>query len=200
MYHVGIRSGLKDATGVASTYNSDYYWYFIAGQAEDGIAPQVTAVSPGEGANNVGINSRVHIRFDESVNPISFLGEDADLPLAQTPSPDARYYSLSFSDLNREVVYVPHEPWPVSSDVTVTVATQEDYAGNVVQSSSHTFHTVNGPDTTAPAIEEWSTVASATNVPVNAVFKVRLNEAVDPITVTAGTFYLYDTVTGNMLR
>jgi hypothetical protein len=194
-YYVGVRSGLKDAAGIASTYDSDYSWFFTASQAEDGIAPQLTALSPGEGANNVGINSRVHIRFDESINPISFLGDDVDLPLAQALiNYDARYYSLSFSDLNREVVYVPHEPWPVSSDVTFTVTTPEDYAGHLVQSTSHTFHTINGPDTTEPVAEEWSIASDATNVPVNAVLKVSLNEAIDPITVTANTFYLYDVV------
>jgi len=105
-YYIGVRSGLKDATGVASTYSSDYNWYFTAGQAEDGIAPKVTALSPTEGATNVGINNRISIRFDEAVSPISFLGEDADLPLAQTPNYDARSYSLSFSDTNRQVTYL----------------------------------------------------------------------------------------------
>jgi hypothetical protein len=195
-YYIGVRSGLKDATGVASTYYYDYNWYFTAGQTEDGIAPKVTALSPTDGATHVGINNRVSIRFDESVSPISFLGDDADLPLAQTPNSDARTYSLSFSDTNRQVTYLPHEPWPAASDVTVTVATPEDYAGHTVASTSHTFHTLNGPDTSAPTIEDWSIASSATNVPVNAAFKVRLNEAVDPVTVTAGSFYLYDAVTG----
>jgi hypothetical protein len=195
-YYIGVRSGLKDATGAASTYNYDYYWSFTAGQAQDGIAPQVTALSPTEGATNVGINNRISMRFDESVSPISFLGEDADLPLAQTPNSDARYYSLSFSDTNRQVTYLPHEPWPAASDVTVTVATPEDYAGHTVQSVSHTFHTMNGPDTTIPSVTAWSYANNAINVPVNASFKIQISEAVDPVSVNASTFYIYDTVLG----
>ncbi|WP_262967382.1 Ig-like domain-containing protein, partial [Methylobacter psychrophilus] len=178
------------------SYNSDYQWTFIAGLSEDGIAPKVTALSPTEAATNIGINSRISVRFDEAVNPISFLGDYTDVPLTQTLSSDARYYSLSFSDSNRQVTYLPHDPWPVDSNVTVTVTTPEDYAGHPVTGSSHTFQTANGPDTTAPTVDEWSIVASATNVPVNTVFKVRLNEAVDPMTVTTETFRLYDTVTG----
>ncbi|WP_262966154.1 Ig-like domain-containing protein, partial [Methylobacter psychrophilus] len=195
-YYIGVHSGLKDAAGVASSYNSDYQWTFIAGLSEDGIAPKVTALSPTEAATNIGINSRISIRFDEAVNPISFLGDDTNVPLAQTLSSDARYYSLSFSDSNRQVTYLPHDPWPVDSNVTVTVTTPEDYAGHPVTITSHTFQTANGPDTTAPIVDEWSIVASATNVPVNTVFKVRLNEAIDPMTVTTETFRLYDTVTG----
>ncbi|WP_198159225.1 Ig-like domain-containing protein, partial [Methylomonas lenta] len=195
-HYMGIRSGLKDAGGTNSTQISDYNWYFTTSQTEDGIAPKVTALSPTEGATEVGINNRISIRFDESVSPISFLGDDVDLPLAQVPNYDARTYSLSFSDSNRQVTYVPHEPWPVDSDVTVTVATPEDYAGHVVESAAHTFHTINGPDTAAPTVEEWSIISNATNVPVNAVFKVRFSEAIDPVSVTESSFYLSDTVTG----
>ncbi|MBD9358871.1 Ig-like domain-containing protein [Methylomonas albis] len=195
-YYVGIRSGLKDAGGTTTEQASDYNWSFRTGDAEDGIAPKVTALSPADAATNVGINNRISIRFDEAVSPISFLGDDVDLPLAQVPNSDARYYSLSFSDNNRQVTYVPHEPWPADSDVTVTVDQAEDYAGHLVTPLSHTFHTANGPDTTAPTIEEWSFVSGATNVPVNAIFKVRLSEQVDPVSVNDSSFYLYDNVTG----
>ncbi|UOA08748.1 Ig-like domain-containing protein [Methylobacter sp. S3L5C] len=194
-YYIGVHSGLKDATGVASNYNSDYQWSFVVGLSEDGLAPKVTALSPTEAATNIGINSRISIRFDEAVNPISFLGDDTELPLTQTLTSDARY-SLSFSDTNRQVTYLPHDPWPAGSNVTVTITTPEDYAGHRVTSNSHTFHTANGPDTTAPSVDEWSIVSNASNVPVNTVFKIRLNEAIDPITVTTETFRLYDTVTG----
>jgi hypothetical protein len=198
-YYIGIRSGLKDATGVAANYNSDYQWSFTVGLSEDGITPKVTALSPTEAATNIGINSRISIRFDEAINPISFLNEDADLPLAQTPTSDARYYSLNFSDANRQVTYLPHAPWPAGSNVTITVTTPEDYAGHTVTSTNHTFHTSNGPDTTAPILDEWSIASNAINVPVNAVFKVRLNEAIDPITVTTGTFRLYDPINGQTI-
>ncbi|MBV5280751.1 MAG: Ig-like domain-containing protein, partial [Actinobacteria bacterium] len=136
-YNVAISTGLKDATG--TPYSGFGNYNFSAGLDVDGMAPKVVALTPTDGATNVGINSKMTMRFDEPVSPISFLGADADLPLAQTPTPyeDARYYSLSFTDDNRQVSYVPHEPWPASSDVTVTVASPEDYAGHPIQSVSH---------------------------------------------------------------
>ncbi|WP_427501178.1 Ig-like domain-containing protein [Methylomonas sp. MED-D] len=197
-YQIGIRAGVKDASGAESTYNSDYLWYFATavGATADSIAPKVTALSPIDGAGQVGINNRVSIRFDEAVSPLSFLGDDGDQPLAQVPNYDARSYSLSFSDGNRQVSYLPHEPWPVDSDVTLTVDQPQDYAGNAVVSRSSQFSTGNGPDTASPSVVEWSMAASATNVPVNAVFKARMSEAIDPVTVNDGGLYLYDTVTG----
>ncbi|WP_445370981.1 Ig-like domain-containing protein [Methylomonas sp. HW2-6] len=197
-YQIGIRAGVKDASGVAATYNSDYVYYYstAADALEDTVAPKVTALSPADGAEQVGINNRISMRFDESVNPISFLSDDPDLPLAQVPNYNASTYSLNFSDSNRQVTYIPHEPWPADSDVTVAVDKAEDYAGNLVTPLSHTFHTANGPDTAAPAVVEWSMAESATDVPVNAVLKVRLNEAIDPVSVTDSSFYLYDYTTG----
>lgn len=194
-YYIGLRSGLKDVDGSESEQTNNN-WYFTTGLSEDGIAPKITRLSPGEGAKHVGIGKSIFIRFDEAISPISFLNDDPDLPPAQTPYFDARYTSLYLSDGNRQVSYVPNEPWPADSDVTFTVSTPEDFAGHTVQSTSRTFHTANGPytDTLAPTVDEWNIAADATNVPVNAVFKARLNGEVDPVTVTENTFYLYDTV------
>jgi hypothetical protein len=196
-YYVNLTGEVKDLSGQAVT---NYYWYWYvsipAVATADGTGPRVLSLNPPSGATDVGINTHVLIRYDEAVNPLSFLGDDPDQPLAQPGGSDARLYSLSFSNGNKQVAYIPHQPWPAQTDVTFTAPAAEDYAGNAAQPASSTFRTLNGPDTTAPQVVDANILSNATNVPVNAVVKVRLNKAIDPATVTADTFYLYDTATG----
>ncbi|WP_347986704.1 Ig-like domain-containing protein [Methylomonas sp. AM2-LC] len=198
-YYYGVFTGVKNASGVASTYNSAYYWAFTAGQAVDAMTPQVLSLNPRDGASNVGINNHVDISFNEAINPLSMLPDNADIPLAQDTGGDARTYSLNFSNGNTQVSYVPHEPWAAASTVTLTVSTPQDYAGQTVQSVTHTFKTANGPDYSTPTVSNWGFVNNVTNVPVNAIFNVKISTPVDPISVTASTFYLYDNVTGQHL-
>ena len=194
-YAVGIRRGLKDATGVESEQLGDYNWYFTVAASEDIKPPRIEGLSPGDGMSNVGSNSRIGMRFDEAINPLSLLGDDADLPLAQTDRyEDARGYSLNFGEQNRYVVYQPHEPWPANSDVELTVAAVEDYAGHVAPSLQHRFHTAMGADLQSPWSDEWSFYRNATDVPVNAFLQLRVNEVLDPLSVTDGSFLLYETL------
>ncbi|MBV5280752.1 MAG: Ig-like domain-containing protein, partial [Actinobacteria bacterium] len=43
-------------------------------------------------------------------------------------------------------------------------------------------------------VTAWSYANYATDVPVNASFKLEISEAVDPVSVNASTFYLYDSL------
>lgn len=190
-YKYMINEGVQDTYGRSITTGTNnsaaYTWAFQTDISTDVIAPQVVSIRPAEGAKQVGTNSRLYIRFDERINPISFLPDDADVPFAQPASQykdNNQYISLNFSDDNHTVTYLPHEPWPADTDVTLTVATAEDYAGNVVKSASQIFHTANGPDLTKPTVEQWSVVYNATNVPVNSVFKLFLSEPVVPASVS----------------
>lgn len=199
-YAVGIRSGLKDTEGKAATQISDSLWYFTTSQTEDDIVPQVTGLVPPANASDVGINDWVGIRFNEPVDPISFLLDDADSPLAQVSSAnnlDAQSgYSLSFSDNNRQVSYIPSEPWAADSDVTLTVSTPADYAGNTVNTTSETFHTGNAPDIIQPSVSGWGIPPYATGIPLNAVFKLLINEPVNGLSVTANSASLSDANSG----
>jgi len=185
-YYVQTAAGIKDLDGQAA---GSYFFYFTtnATATADTVAPKVLAMSPPSGSTNVGINGHVHVRFDESMDPISLLPAQLQ----------TTYESLLWGDNNREVEFMRHQPYAANTPVTESVAGVTDTAGNPVSApNSVTFTTGNGPDFAVPQITDGTPFNGATNVPVNAVIKLRFNEPLDPVSVNASTAYLYDTTVG----
>ena len=184
-YYVHLTDGLLDREGQAVPAACCYYLSTAAGA--DTQAPKVVTMSPPTGSTNVGVNGHVHVQFDEAVNPLSLLGDELRTV----------YGSLSWQDGNRSVEFVRHQPYAVNSEVTETVSGVEDYAGNAVSAPhSVTFRTGGGPDFVAPQLESGTPYNGATNVPVNAVLKLRFNEALDPVSVNGATSYVYSSQDG----
>ena len=184
-----VANSIKDLDGQAA---SGYFLYFVtsAVAGADTQAPKVIRMSPPGGSTNVGINGHVHVLFDEPINPISLLSDQ------QTTT----YGSLFWSDTNRNLEFVRHQPYAVNTQITESVAGMEDAAGNSVSTpNSVTFTAGSGPDFTPPQDTDHAPFTSATNVPVNAVIKIGFNEPIDPVSVNASTTYLYDTQTGEHL-
>ncbi|MCP5009499.1 MAG: Ig-like domain-containing protein, partial [Aestuariibacter sp.] len=93
-------------TGVSDIYgnvlpNRYAYFYMDDAAIEDLVAPTVEAMSPVDGATDVGINAQVHMRFSEAINPLTFNPELEDTLLQ----------SVSFSSSNTALTYIPHEPF-----------------------------------------------------------------------------------------
>jgi len=179
-YYVRLRYTIQDTDGDNLYY--DYYTYFNTGAAaiEDTQAPTVTAFSPANGSTNVPLNTVYHAHFDERVSPLSF-------PL------DSRL-NVAFSSDDRHVTYLPASVWLTpSTPVTETLPNLHDYSGNAIAPTSSTFTTGTGVTFDRPNSIMHSPAAE-TIVPINAVFEVLMDRPIDPASVTADTFYVYDTV------
>jgi large repetitive protein len=184
-YAVQLLTGLRDTQGQSLATARTFSFSTNAIAAADTVAPRIVALGPPDGATGIGINAQVHARFDEPIN---------SLTLALTPG-QARFGSVFWSDNNREVRYVRHAPYASNTAVTESVATAEDYAGNVLAGpNSTTFTTAAGPDTSADPTFELSPPTGTVGVPVNAVVKLRFAEQLDPVSVHAGSMQVRDTV------
>jgi hypothetical protein len=178
---VGGASGIKNTNGQALSGSPQYYFTVPAGAVADTVAPKVVAIGPPDGSTNVGINGHVHVRFDEPVNPISLYPDQ----------PETTYGSLLWSDGNRSVEFARHEPYAPNTLITESVALIQDLGGNgVAAPNSVAFRTGSRPDFTDPTIEDGTPFNGATNVPVNAVVKLRFSEPVDPASLNSGSMYL----------
>ena len=181
--YVQFTAGIQDTDGQALGSPCCYYFYTAADAVADEVAPQVEALSPADGATNVGINGYVHARFDEPMNPLSLWPEQ----------PQTGYESLYWASDNRSVEFMRHDPYPANSTVSESVAGVEDYAGNAVAApNSTTFSTGAAPDFTAPTLIEGTPFNGATNVPVNALLQLRFSEPLDPVSIHPDSAYLYD--------
>ncbi|WDE13108.1 Ig-like domain-containing protein [Thalassomonas haliotis] len=180
-YTVNLDYRIEDTDGDRQYYNRSFGFTTGAQAVEDQQRPVVLAMSPATGMDNVGINPRYHVRFDEKINPLSF--------------PATTDKSVSFASSNQEVLYHRYSPLPVSSEHTETVSGILDYAGNPVMAHSETFTTGESPDVTRPNYSTYVPVANST-VATNARVTWVMNEVIDPLSINSGNFYVQDTYDG----
>ena len=189
-YFYHLTSGVLGTNGLAMSEND---LYFITGNGTDTTVPTVVSVSPPNGSTNVGDNVEVHVVFSKPVDPLTVGASTIQLSGGgKTQVADA----ISFGNNNQDVVLVPHGPLPDNTVMTITIAGVTDGVGNAVTAHTTTFRTGSGPDLAAPAVVGENPFSSETNVPVNAMVQLQMNETVDPGTVNTNTLLVQDGTTG----
>jgi hypothetical protein len=192
-YSIQTTTGVRGANGLAQTNAGS--WYFVTGTATDTIAPSVTAVTPPQASTGVGDNARIVIRFNEPVNPLTV--NAATVAIASELGPIDT--SVSLGNGNRDAYLTPNGILPDGQDVSITIAGVTDAAGNAVTDMTTHFSVGAGPDLVSPIVTSTNPVSGLTGVPTNVVIALRFNEPIDPATVNAGTFVIYDNSTGQQV-
>ena len=177
---VEVRSGLSDIYG-NEIGNQSHLFYTATNAIDDSVAPTVESSTPVDGSENIGINTQVHMRFSEVMNPLSFT------PVLE----ETLYQSVSYASNNRSLTYIPHEPFAADSTITVDAPAMTDSAGNTLVPYNTEFITRSGLDLSAPSVLQV-TPASNEVVDVNAVLQVRFNEPVILESINSDTVRVYD--------
>jgi YD repeat-containing protein len=168
---------------------------FTTGSSPDTVVPTIVAFSPPNGSTNVGDNASIRLLFSKPINPVTVNSSTIQISGGGTSVvPD----SISFSNNNQMVLLVPHAPLPDSTVMTMTLSGITDVAGNAVAPQTTQFTTGAGPDVVAPILLwtsplEQNAYQAPTNVPLNAVVQLEVNEPVDPGTVNSTTFSVTNT-------
>ena len=149
----------------------------------DDRIPQVLALSPPDGQQDVGVNPYYAVRFDEA---IATLGASALGNMA----------SLQLSEDDTVVRYARLGSLAPDSEVTETIPGFTDLSGNGIPDTSTTFTTTDGPDLVAGVVTSVSVESNAQNVALNPILAREFSEPLDPVSVTESGVYLYDTSTG----
>src|ERR1051325_8104036 len=76
-------SGIIGTNGLAEGFTSSQ---FKTGSASDATAPVVTLVSPPDTSANVPVNTLVHVRFNEPINPLPGKAGTTHLAAGNNPS------------------------------------------------------------------------------------------------------------------
>ena len=163
---------------------------FTTGSGPDSVVPTIVAFAPPNGSTNVGDNATVRLLFSEPINPLTINSSTIQISGGGTTVvPD----SISFSNNNQTVLLVPHAPLPDSTVMTMTISGITDPSGNAIAPQTTQFTTAAGPDVVAPILLwtsplEPSAYQAPTNIPLNAIVQLQVNEPVDPGTVNSTTF------------
>ena len=175
----------------------DVAFNFESGAGADTVGPIIETLSPPDGTEGVATNTRLRVRFDEAINPLT--ATEASIFVAAGGSSDLVACSIQFGNTNREVTIVPHEPLQANTTYSMTVDGVTDLAGNPVTVSNTSFMTGAGLDTAPPVLLLTDPIANQTGVSPNVVIETTYSESLDPLTVSADEISLRDLVTNTLV-
>ena len=190
-----ITAGAQDTAGNALVGggSAPNPWTFTTGSSTDATAPTVSATSPANTATGVPINTKVTATFSESMNPATITTTTFTVtgpgvtPVAGT---------VTYAAVSNTATFTPSANLAANTLFTATVTVgATDLAGNALAGGGMapnpwTFTTGAAADATAPTITLTNPANAATGVAINASVNATFSEAMDPSTISSGTFTL----------
>lgn len=147
-------------------------------------APQVQMMSPSNGALNVPLNPRYHVRYDEEINTVNIA-----MPIGR---------DMSFSSDNKELLYKDYTPLASNQAITKAIPDVVDLYGNAAISTDIQFTTGSEPDTVNPSVIAYTPKSNET-VAVNSIVRIRMDSEIDPLSINNTSFTVRDIDNGYAL-
>lgn len=183
-----ITTAAKDLAGTPLAAN--YTWSFTTAPVPDGLAPTVIATSPANLAVAVATNTRtITATFSEAMDPATLTSATF---LLACPTGSAQTGVVSYSAVGNVATLTLPANLPASTVCTGTITTgAKDLSGMALAANYNwTFTTAGGPDATAPTVTSVTPADLATLVCLQSSVSATFSEAMDPLTINAGTFTL----------
>jgi hypothetical protein len=189
-YYTNITSAVKGTNGVAFPGAlTTYYFYTSTSSTRDTTTPTAT-FGPPNNAQNMGLNTKVRISFSKQFDQTTVNANTVQLLNGSTPL--LGYFAIDTSNTPyQDLLFTTYAPLPANTTLTINVNGVDDLEGNPVVASS-SFTTGNAPDYTQPTVVSSSVDVDATNIPLNASFRMDYSKTIDLRTVVASNVYVYD--------
>ncbi len=187
VYTATITTGAQSLGG--TTLAENYVWTFTTAGTIVGVPPTVISTIPLNGATNVPLNQIVSATFSEAMNP-STINANTFMLTGPGATPVAGF--LTYSAIANTLTFTPTVKLAPSTVFTGTITTGvTDLAGTAMVSNYvWSFTTGTTQSTTPPELLSTVPANLATNVPLNQAVSATFTKAMDPLTITTGTFLL----------
>ncbi|MGA2674740.1 MAG: Ig-like domain-containing protein [Terracidiphilus sp.] len=183
-YTATITTGATDLDGTALVQN--YVWTFTTAAAPIVIPPTVISTIPADLALGVPLNQIVSATFSTAMNPATINSGTFTLT-----GPGATPVSglVAYATVGNTLTFTPTANLAPSTTFTATITTgAQNLAGTALANNYvWTFTTGTAAATTPPEIVSTVPVNAATGVPLNQAVSATFTEAMNPLTITAGT-------------
>jgi len=162
-----------------------------ATEPADTVAPTVLFTAPVKGYTDVRLNQKASVAFSEDMDPATLTAETFTLKQGNTPVPG------KVTSTDATATFAPAREFEKGKAYTATVTTgARDLAGNALANNYEWgFTTGLVADTTPPTVSFTSPVNGDTATPVKQKVNAAFSENMDPATITATTFTLYQGTT-----
>jgi hypothetical protein len=187
LYTATITTGAEDLAGTALAAN--YAWTFTTAAAVVITPPTVISTIPLNGAIGVPLNQTVNATFSTAMNPSTINSTTFTLT---GPGATAVTGLLVYSAVGNSLTFTPTANLAASTLFTATITTgAQDLAGiGLAANYVWTFTTGTTVAVFPPEIVATIPVNLATGVPLNQAVSATFSEAMNPLTITTGTFLL----------
>jgi hypothetical protein len=186
-YTATITTGATDLAGTALA--SNYVWTFTTAAAPVLVPPTVISTIPAGLATGVPLNQIVSATFSTAMNPATINSTTFTLT-----GPGATPVSglVAYAAVGNSLTFTPTANLAASTTFTATItAGAKNLAGTALASNYvWTFTTGTAPALVSPEIVSTVPANAATNVPLNQAVSATFTEAMNPLTITTGTFQL----------
>jgi len=187
LYTATITTGATNLAGTALAAN--YVWTFTTAAAVVIVPPTVIATIPINGATDVPQNQTVSATFSKAMNPATINSTTFKLT-----GPGATNVPglVAYAAVGNTLTFTPTSNLAASTLFTATITTgAQDLAGTALASNYvWTFTTGAAVVVTPPELVSTIPADAAINVALNASVSATFSEAMNPLTITTGTFQL----------
>ena len=187
LYTATITTGAQDLADIGLA--SNYVWTFTTAAAVVVVPPTVTSTIPLNGATGVPLNQIVSATFSEAMNPATINSTTFTLT---GPGATAVPGLVAYAAVGNTLTFTPTANLAPSSLYTATITTGAQNLAGTALAANHvwTFTTGTAVVVTPPEIVSTVPANAATNVPLNQAVSATFSEAMNPLTITTGTFQL----------
>jgi len=191
-FTASITTGAKDPGGnaVGNGGSAPNPWTFTTGTTPDTTSPTVSSTNPANTATTVPINQKITAAFSKSMDSTTITATTFTLKQGATSVAGSVSYAGTIA------TFTPASNLAASTLYTAAITTgATDVAGNPLAGGGlapnpWTFTTGTTPDLTAPTVVSTTPADAATGVGINRSINATFSEAIDPSTITTGTFTL----------
>jgi len=185
IYTATITTGAEDLAGVGLV--SNYVWTFTTAANQVLTPPTVISTIPVNGATTVPLNQTVSATFSTAMDPATINSMTFSLT---GPGTTAVAGLVAYAAVGNTLTFTPLANLAPSTLYTATITTgARDLAGTALASNYvWTFSTGTVVVVNPPELVSTVPLNAATNVPLNQAVSATFSEAMNPLTITTGTF------------
>jgi hypothetical protein len=186
-YTATVTTAARDAAGDGMPMN--FIWRFATGLQDNTTAPLVTSTDPGDAATGVPLNQRIAATFSAAMNPAS-ISAAGTFTVAVAGGGSAVPGAVSYA--GRTAVFAPTANLAAGVTYTATITTAATDLTGVPMAANFVWNFTAGlaANAVAPTITITTPASAAPDVPTDASVSATFSAAMDPTTITTGTFTL----------
>jgi len=170
---------------------ANYAWSFTTGLVANAGAPRVVLTNPADSALNVPVNQKIAATFSQAMDPAT-ISAPGTFTLAETVGGAAVPGVVTYDTTSNTAIFTPAVVLLGNTQFTATITTGAVDLTGVALSTNFVWNFTTGvtANVVAPTIIGTNPASAALNVFLNKTINATFSKAMDPTTITNGTFTL----------